>query len=79
MEQRNTDNVSKTANVLLVIIFLSVALFFGLKRIDLSLRETAVDNCSRISRFEQTLNNNATKVSYPLVEVYKQCLNDKGY
>jgi len=76
--QNNQETVSKTANVVLVILFLSVALFFSLKRVDSSIKNKAIYECAITSRFEQTNEENKTKVSYPVADIYKQCLKDKG-
>ena len=42
------------------------------------LKERAIDNCSRISTYE-VIDPTGAKVVYPVVDVYKKCLRDKGY
>lgn len=76
--QNNPEVVSRTASVFLVVIFLSVALFFGLKKADVFLTNQAINQCALISRFEQSDQEKNTKVSYPVADVYKKCLKDKG-
>lgn len=79
MEQRNTDNLAKTANVMIFVIFLFVALFLSLGRIDRAQRERALDNCARISRFEAQIDGGKSKATYPIADVYAKCVKDKGY
>lgn len=54
-----------------------VALFLALQRVDAFLRIKAVDECAKNSRYEET--RDGVKVWYPVPEVYKNCLKDKGY
>ncbi|MBP6044978.1 MAG: hypothetical protein WAT72_00010 [Microgenomates group bacterium] len=76
--QNNPEIVSRTASSFLLVIFLSFALFFSLKKIDTYLKNQAIYQCALISRYEQTDQKTGTKVSYPVADVYKQCLKDKG-
>ena len=71
------NNIHSVLNTLIVVIFMAIALFLTLSKADNYLRIKAVDDCGKISRYEANLNN--AKVSYPLVDVYKSCLKDKGY
>lgn len=78
-DTRNTESLSRTANVILVVIFLSVALFLGLRRVDTYLKLKAMDDCMQASSFEQTVEKDNAVVSYPVTDMYKKCLQDKGY
>ncbi len=76
--QNNPELVARTASTILVVIFLSIALFFSLRKADVYMKNQAIHQCGLISRFEQSDQKNHTKVSYPVADVYKQCLKDKG-
>lgn len=78
-DQKSTENLTRTANVILVVIFLSVALFLSLRRVDTYLKLKAIDDCMQASSFEQTVEKDNTVVSYPVTDMYKKCLQDKGY
>lgn len=55
-----------------------VAFYFGLTRIDAYIREKGIDNCARISSYKTTVTADNAVVSYPVSDVYSQCLKDKG-
>lgn len=76
--QYNPEVVARTANTVLVLVFLSVALFLSMSRVDSFVKNRSIHECALISRFEQTDEKNNTKVSYPVSDIYKQCLKDKG-
>lgn len=57
-------------------IVLLVVLSLILSRIDLFLKNKAINDCSKISRFEKT--DGGTKIAYPLQDLYKECLKQKG-
>lgn len=76
--QNNPEVFPRSASAFLVIIFMSLALYFTLKKVDVYMTNQAIHQCALISRFEQTDQEKNTKVSYPVAEVYKQCLTDKG-
>ena len=73
----NNPNIYRIANTLIVVAFMAVALFFVLTKADNYLRIKAVDECGKISKYEANLDK--AKVTYPIVDVYKSCLKDKGY
>ncbi len=67
--------VARTAGTVLVLIFLSIALYLGLNRFDRYMHAQSVFQCGMTSRFEQNVDEK-TMVSYPITDVYKQCLKD---
>ena len=64
---------------MLAIIFLFVALFLTLNRVDRYMKQTAIDTCSKTSRYEAKIDGGKATASYPIEDVYKKCLKDKGY
>ena len=58
-----------------VLIFVSV--FMSLQKVETYLKYKAIDDCARISRYEASVADGG-KVSYPLDDVYKACLKEKG-
>ena len=76
--QNNQEAIARTTNAILLIVFLSVALFFTLQRVDGYIKNKAIYECGLISKFEQSDDKTNTKVSYPVADIYKQCLKNKG-
>lgn len=70
--------VARTAGTVLMLAFLSVALYFGVNRFDRYMHAQSVFQCGMTSRFEQNVDEK-TKVSYPITDVYKQCMKDAGF
>lgn len=42
------------------------------------IRNQAIDGCAQSYRYSQSLTNGNANVEYPMTELYKQCLKDKG-
>ena len=61
--------------VLGILMFISVLL--SLQKVDQYIKFKGYDDCAKISRSETTAQN-GDKVFYPLEDVYKNCLKDKG-
>lgn len=57
-------------------ILLFVAFYLVLTRVDLFLKYKAMDDCAKISVYEST--GEGAKTSYPIPDVYNQCLKQKG-
>ena len=76
---KETDLPSGFLSTLLLTIFLFVTLFFALNKIDKYLRIQAVDQCAKLSKYEVVNSKDQSRISYPIVDVYKTCLKDKGY
>ncbi len=56
-----------------------VSLFLILQQVGQFLHIKAIDDCAKISRYEKDLPEENAKVFYPLTDIYKTCLKDKGY
>lgn len=69
--------VARTAGTVLMLVFLSVALYFGLGRIDRYLDLKARQDCAAATRYEKVDEATKTTVSYPVTDLYKQCLKEK--
>lgn len=54
------------------------AFWLSLLRLDQYLRVKAQVECSKLSHTEQTVNNGASKVTYPLPDFYNKCLERSG-
>lgn len=59
-----------------ILIFVSV--FMSLQKVETYLRYKAIDDCGKIARYEATLPDENARVLYPLDDIYKSCLKDKG-
>ncbi len=64
---------------LILIITLASGIYFGLQRIDKYLEFKARYDCAEISRFTITSTKDNTTVYYPVEDIYRKCLNEKGY
>jgi hypothetical protein len=72
-------NIGQTIRFALGCAVALVVAFFALNQASNAIRERAVDNCARISRYQLQNPTDGTTVWYPIDEIYKKCLNDKGY
>lgn len=69
-------------NFVKFVFIIGVIYFFitlGLNRIDKYIEIKAIDDCGKISQYQKNLTSENARVSYPIVDVYKNCLKDKGY
>ncbi len=55
-----------------------VIVVLALQRVDTFLRYKALDDCAKVSRFEKENPADGTRVDYPMTDMYKACLQDKG-
>lgn len=78
-ESANNFSINQTINLAVGLGVFVLIFFFGLQVVNKSLRIKAVDECGHVSKYEKTLTEEHAKVTYPLAEVYKNCLKDKGY
>lgn len=72
---------SQVSNIVLKVITIFaffVIVFMVLAKIDMYIRFQGIDQCGRISRFEQVDTRNNAKAVYPIADVYKECLSKKG-
>lgn len=72
-------NIGSTIKFVVSLLVVAITLFFASSHISAYLKERAIDNCARISRYQTQLTDQNATVWYPIVDVYKQCLRDKGY
>lgn len=63
---------------LLGIILLFVSIYLGFLRIDTYLRNAAIDTCAASSRYEKNDKTQNAVISYPIQDVYENCLTRKG-
>lgn len=78
VNQINQQTIS-VINRIIACLFLIISLILILQHVDKYLRIKAVDDCTKISRYEKQLPEENAKVFYPLTDIYKACLKDKGY
>lgn len=72
---QDAEKIHQVVN-LIKYILLFIGLFLILIRVDTYLRQKAIDECGKLSRYETTDKN--AKVSYPVIDFYNSCLSDKG-
>lgn len=60
------------------IVLAFVILFLGLMRADNLIRSIAVDGCAAISKYQKNDKGQDAIVTYPIQDVYKDCLQRKG-
>lgn len=58
---------------------LAVGIYLGMQKADEYLKLKARHDCAVISRFEISIPTDNTVVWYPVEDIYKQCLDEKGY
>ncbi len=66
-------------SIIIASVLLFLAILMALVRVDYFLKIKAIDDCARISRYEKDNPDERAKITYPLGDVYKSCLKDKGY
>lgn len=72
-------NIATTIRFIVAMIALVVVVLIANMQVGSYLKERAIDNCARISRYQTTLADQNATVWYPIDDIYKQCLRDKGY
>ncbi|GIW62082.1 MAG: hypothetical protein KatS3mg089_0934 [Patescibacteria group bacterium] len=75
MYYENKANIELAIKFIGYIIFF-IAIYSALVRVDHYLRLKAFDDCGELSRYETTDKN--SRFSYPVLDIYNQCLEDKG-
>ncbi|GIV44981.1 MAG: hypothetical protein KatS3mg035_2104 [Bacteroidia bacterium] len=73
------DISPKMGLIFITLLLLFVAFYLGLMRVDAYLRNRAVDECGKISKFEKKDTTQSAIISYPVADVYQDCLKRKGY
>lgn len=78
---KNLGIVNKLFDLIITAVVI-VALYFFLTmiltRVDKYLKQEAMAECAKISSFSTT-DQAGNKVSYPVKEIYANCLKEKGY
>lgn len=74
----NDQNFYLPASIVIASVILLFAVILLLGRFDSYLRVKAVDDCGKIARYEKNLPEDNAKISYPVGDMYKNCLKDKG-
>lgn len=72
-------NVATTIRFVITMIGMIIVVLIANMQIGSYLKERAIDNCGRISRYQTVLPDQNATVWYPIEDMYKQCLRDKGY
>lgn len=68
------SNMFKIINSILI--FVAIILFALLA--NTFIRNQAIDQCAKSSTYEKNLVSEDAKVTYPVIDIYEQCLKQKG-
>lgn len=79
METNKSNMVLTVLNWVIFSVLVIVLFIFSLARVDKFLKIKAIDDCAKTSRFEKTITDENTKVAYPVLDIYKNCIKDKGF
>ena len=66
-------------STIVLLVFGVIVSFLLLSRVDSYLKLKALGDCSMASKYETNAPDGTSKVSYPVEELYKKCLAEKGY
>lgn len=69
-----SSTIFKVINIILVAFAILV---FGYLA-NTFLRNQAIDGCAKNSSYEKNLVSEDAKVTYPVIDIYEQCLKQKG-
>jgi len=75
MDSKDKLNIQTVIKVIGYIV-LFFAFYLVLMRVDTYLRQKAIDDCAKISRYETS--EKTASFSYPVLDIYNKCLVDKG-
>lgn len=64
--------------IVMAIILLFVGFYLTLMRVDTYLRNSAIDHCAALSTYEKNDKAQSAIISYPIQDVYENCLTRKG-
>ncbi|HVZ58301.1 MAG TPA: hypothetical protein VG935_00905 [Patescibacteria group bacterium] len=74
-----TEEISpKVVVAVLAVILLFVAYYLGLKRVDTYLHNGAIDACAAASSYQKNDKAQNAVITYPIQDVYQNCLKQKG-
>jgi len=68
-----------TIVVLIAVVVLALAAYFGMQKADQALKIKAYHDCAQDYHLEYNDVEGNTKITRPLEEFYRQCLQEKGY
>lgn len=68
------SNMFKIINSILILIAIVSFAFLA----NTFIRNQAIDGCAQNYRYSVVLSDQNANVTYPMAELYKQCLKDKG-
>jgi len=68
-------------NILLaaIAVILAVGIYAALERADKYLEFKARADCAAVSKHQVTIESDGVVVSYPVEDIYRKCLDEKGY
>jgi hypothetical protein len=72
-------NITAIASAILVCFTIIMSLLICLPRVDSFLRNQAVDQCEKNSRYEKTVAADSAKLITTVNDTYNTCLRNKGY
>lgn len=75
---RTEDISPRVVVVLLGMVLTFVAFYLALMRVDTVLRNDAINSCAALSRFQKDDKGQSAVISYPIQDVYQDCLKRKG-
>ena len=79
IEQKTKTNKVMTFILAALTVVIAVGIYATLERVDKYLEFKARADCAAMSKFQITIPTDNTVVSYPVEDVYRQCLDEKGY
>ena len=69
----------KDVGMVAVAIAMVVVAVMALGRVDKYLLIKAIDDCGRTGQFNKSLPEESATITYPVGDVYQNCLKEKGY
>lgn len=78
MQQPTVKITNNQLLAAMIVASIFVAFYLTITRVDSYIREKGIDNCAHISTYTITVPDDNAVVLYPVVDVYSQCLRDKG-
>lgn len=76
----NQHNSIVSIGLLIVLIgAISAGMYFGILRFDKFLELKARNDCAMVSRYTLTIESDNVVVYYPVTDIYRKCLDEKGY
>lgn len=73
-----SSNIGSNLVRIIGYILFFAAFFLLLMRVDVFLKNQAIDECGRIATYERNIASENAKVSYPVTDRFEDCLLKKG-